>query len=120
MEQCEKQFQMCSRRFDSIEAKVDKGIAEIVNLLRGVGDDAGLVGHVSQNTQTITTLKGVVFGDKGESGLTYQVQQLMANGRNRNTAEEERKAFWRGMISKLITAAIIALAAFLLGLYRSL
>lgn len=114
-EQCEPQFEICSKRFDHIETKIDR----ILVLLRGEGDKTGLVGRIGHNTEQVTLLRKVTFGDKTASGLAYQVQQLLANGASRQTAEQERKAFMRSVISKLLTAGLIALVAFLLSLYRS-
>ena len=91
---------------------------KLLVLLRGDGDDPGLVGHIKRNSDHLVEVRGAVFGNKIGSGLAYQVQQLLANGQIRQTAEERKQAFIRSIISKLLTAAIIALVAFFLALYQ--
>ena len=107
--------QICRERFDQ---QYEQG-REILELLRGKGDSPGLVALLSRHDEHIKDLRVTLYGEKSGEGLAFQVQGLSMNGLSRKTDEQERRAFVRAVICKLMTAGIIALAALLLGLYKS-
>jgi hypothetical protein len=110
----DKVYRECTRRFDNL----DSGQKQIMKLLRGDGPDPGLVGDTRSHSEKIAELREVVFGIEPGTGLRHTVDQLCLNGQSRKSAEKERRTLLYGVVGPLATAAIIALAAWLLSLYR--
>jgi len=63
--------------------------------------------------------KKTLFGDNNHKGLTYQVAALQANGQASKSQRQSWRNFWMGVLKTLATAAIIAVTAWLLSVYRS-
>ena len=117
----DKVYQECIRRFKDLtdgQKEIADGQKDIIKLLRGDGPDPGLVGDVRSHSEYIAELRQTLYGDEPGTGMTYTVQQLARNGTSRISAEREKRTIVYGILSKLATAAIIALAAWLLSLYR--
>jgi len=70
-----------------------------------------LDGHVS-------AFKRTLYGDDNGTGLTYKVEKLLQCKQSIKSAEDRRSGFWLGVLRTLITAAIIAVTAWLLSLYQ--
>lgn len=91
---------------------------QILTLLRGEGSNPGLVGDLRSLSEKTGELREVVFGSEPGTGLMHTVDKLALNGKSRKSAEKEKRTLLYGVLSKLATAAVIALAAWLLSLYR--
>lgn len=62
--------------------------------------------------------KKTLYGDNGNKGLTYQVAALQANGQVSKKERQTWRNFWIGVLKTLTTAAIIAVTAWLLSVYK--
>ena len=63
--------------------------------------------------------KKTLYGSDNGTGLTYQVQKLINCKKSLQSSSKRWKGFGMGILKILITAAIIAVATWLLSVYKS-
>lgn len=66
----------------------------------------------------VATFKKTLFGDDNGTGLTYKVGELVKARDCFKSSDDRWRGFWMGILRTLATAAIIAVTAWLLCLYR--
>jgi hypothetical protein len=66
----------------------------------------------------VATFKKTLFGDDNGTGLTYRVDKLMQCKDNLKSSTDRWNSFFFGLLRTLATAAIIAVTAWLLCMYR--
>jgi hypothetical protein len=90
----------------------------ILGLLRGVGDDPGIVGRVRSHADSIDDVRRTLYGPDGSDGLVDAVHELKTTGTHRAEVERERRALVYSVVGKLLTAAILALIALIFSIYK--
>jgi hypothetical protein len=101
---------ICKNRFDQLA----QGQKSMLALLRGAGNDPGLVGHVSAHAEHITEVRKTLY-DKG--GMVDTVNGIAQNTEAASAARERTRALVYSIVSKLITVGILALIGLLSALW---
>ena len=70
-----------------------------------------LDGHVS-------AFKKTLYGDDNGTGLTYKVEKLLLCKDSLKSSTDRWRSFWLGLLRVVLSAAIIAVTAWLLSLYQ--